>query len=71
MIIKVFLTATNAIMPIVLLSLLGYILKRIGLFTPEFVRIGNRFVFINLGKLTFLPEYHPFVHDEVEDAREA
>ena len=32
--------------------------------------ICNRFVFINLGKLTFLPEYHPFVHDEVEDAGE-
>lgn len=38
-------TAINAIMPIVLLILLGYWLRRIGFLTKEFVKVGNKFVF--------------------------
>ena len=35
----------NAILPIILLILLGYVLKRIGLFTKEFLKTGNKVVF--------------------------
>lgn len=38
-------TAVNAIVPIVLLIVLGYILKRIGFLTREFLKIGNKLVF--------------------------
>lgn len=42
---QIFLTAINAILPIVLLILLGYVLKRIGFLTKEFLKIGNKLVF--------------------------
>lgn len=41
----IFLTAANAVLPIVLLILLGYILKRVGFLTKEFIKVGNKFVF--------------------------
>lgn len=40
-----FLFALNAIMPIVLLIALGYMLKKAGLFTEEFLNRGNSFSF--------------------------
>lgn len=38
-------TATNAVVPIVLLILLGYWLKQIGFFSADFVKTGNKLVF--------------------------
>ncbi|MCD8040286.1 MAG: AEC family transporter [Clostridia bacterium] len=38
-------TAVNAILPIVLLIVLGYVLKRIKFLTGEFLKIGNKLVF--------------------------
>lgn len=38
-------TATNAVLPIVLLILLGYWLRQIGFLTGEFVKVGNKLVF--------------------------
>lgn len=40
-----FLFAFNAVMPIILLIALGYFLKKRGIFTPEFLKIGNKTVF--------------------------
>lgn len=37
--------AINSVMPIILLVALGYLLKRAGLFTGEFLRVANRTVF--------------------------
>ncbi len=42
---KIFSLAANAILPILLLIVLGYVLKRVGFLTPEFLRVGNRLVF--------------------------
>ena len=41
----IFLTTVNAVVPIILLILLGYALKRIFLFNDNFVKTGNKFVF--------------------------
>ena len=38
-------TATNAVLPIVLLILLGYWLRQIGFLSAEFVKTGNKLVF--------------------------
>ena len=38
-------TATNAVLPIVLLILLGYWLKQIGFLSADFVKTGNKLVF--------------------------
>lgn len=38
-------TAVNAVMPIILLILLGYLLRRGGFLTKEFLKIGNKLVF--------------------------
>ena len=38
-------TAVNAVVPVVLLILLGYILKEKGFITKDFVKIGNKLVF--------------------------
>lgn len=38
-------TAVNAVVPVVLLILLGYLLKRKGFLTKDFVSIGNKLVF--------------------------
>ena len=42
---QIFLTAANAVLPIVLLILLGYFLKQIGFFNKEFLAVGNKLVF--------------------------
>lgn len=42
---EIFMTAINAILPIVLLIVLGYVLKRIKFLTGEFLKIGNKLVF--------------------------
>lgn len=42
---EIFLTSVNAVMPIVLLILLGYILTRINFLNENFISIGNKFVF--------------------------
>lgn len=41
----VFITSVNAVIPIVLLILLGYLLKRFNFINDNFVKIGNKFVF--------------------------
>ncbi len=41
----VFFTSVNAVIPIILLILLGYLLKRIKFINEFFVKIGNKFVF--------------------------
>lgn len=42
---EILLFTMNSIMPLILLILLGYLLKRIGFFTKEFLKIGNKTVF--------------------------
>lgn len=42
---EAFLFAANAVLPIILLIVLGYILKRIGMFGKEFLDVGNKFTF--------------------------
>ena len=42
---KIFLTAVNAVLPIILLILLGYVLKRIKFLNKDFLKIGNKLVF--------------------------
>ena len=41
----IILTAINAILPIILLILLGYFLKRIKLLSGDFLKVGNKLVF--------------------------
>ncbi len=41
----VFFTAVNAVVPLVLLIVLGYVLKRIKFLSGDFLKIGNKFVF--------------------------
>ena len=41
----IFLTSVNAIVPIILLIVLGYLLKRINFLNTNFVKTGNKFVF--------------------------
>jgi len=41
----IFFTAVNAVLPLVLLILLGYWLRKIQFFTDAFVKVGNKFVF--------------------------
>ena len=41
----VFFTSINAVIPIILLILIGYLLKRIKFINEFFVKIGNKFVF--------------------------
>ena len=40
-----FLFSFNAILPIICLVLLGYVLRRNNIFTDEFLKVGNKFVF--------------------------
>lgn len=40
-----FIFAANSVLPIVLLIVLGYVLKRVGLLTKEFLDVGNRLTF--------------------------
>lgn len=41
----VFIFSLNAIMPLILIILLGYFLKQKGIFSKEFLKIGNKLVF--------------------------
>ncbi|MGN0804817.1 MAG: AEC family transporter [Candidatus Coproplasma sp.] len=40
-----FLTTVNAVVPIILLILLGYLLKRFKFLNKDFIKLGNKFVF--------------------------
>lgn len=42
---EIFVTTVNGVVPIILLILLGYVLKRIGFLNDNFVKVGNKFVF--------------------------
>lgn len=42
---EILLTCVNAVVPIILLIVLGYVLKRIKFFNDIFVKFGNKFVF--------------------------
>ena len=44
-VLNIMITAVNAVLPITLLILLGYFLKKINLITKEFIKIGNDLVF--------------------------
>lgn len=45
MLLDLFIFALNAVMPIILLIALGFFLKKKGLFTKEFLKVGNKTVF--------------------------
>ncbi len=48
----------NTILPILLLAVLGFLLKKIGLFTSEFLKVANNFVFrVCLPTLLFINVY--------------
>ena len=52
-------TAVNAVMPVVLVILVGYILKEKGFFTKDFVTIGNQLIFnICLPAMLFINVYN-------------
>lgn len=38
-------TATNAVFPVVLMALLGYVLQRVGFLSKEFIRVGSKLSF--------------------------
>lgn len=40
--------SANAVLPIVLLIVLGYVLKRIGMLSREFLDVGNKLTFRGL-----------------------
>ena len=56
---QIFLTALNAVVPIILLILLGYLLRQKGFLTEGFLENGNRMVFkILLPTMLFISIYH-------------
>lgn len=64
---QIFLFSFNAVMPIVLLILLGYLLKRIKLFNDNFVSTANKFVFnVALPVLLFFNVYNIRDFSEIE-----
>lgn len=64
---EIFFFAFNGVMPIVLLILLGYFLKRIKLFDDNFLRVANKFVFnAALPVLLFFNVYNIGNFDEIE-----
>ncbi|MBR5496439.1 MAG: AEC family transporter [Clostridia bacterium] len=64
---QIFLFSFNAVMPIVLLILLGYLLKRIKLFNDYFVSTANKFVFnVALPVLLFFNVYNIRDFSEIE-----
>lgn len=55
---KIIATASNAVLPIILLIVLGYVLKRIGFFGKDFLKVGNKLVFrICLPAMLFINVY--------------
>ncbi len=56
---NVFFFSINVVLPIILLSLLGFVLRSVKFLTPEFLRVGNAFVFnICLPSLLFINIYN-------------
>lgn len=54
----IFFTAANAVLPIILLILLGYLLKRAGFLGKEFLKTGNKLVFkVCLPAMLFINVY--------------
>ena len=45
MLLEILITALNAVLPILLLILLGYLLKQWNFITEDFVKLGNKLVF--------------------------
>lgn len=61
--------SVNAVLPIVLLIIFGYILKRMGMLTAEFLSVGNRLVFrVLLPAMLFYNVYSIDSLDEIEPA---
>lgn len=57
--IRILSTALNAVLPIVLLSVIGYFLKRIGFLTKQFSQIGSKLVFkVCLSSTLFINVYN-------------
>ena len=55
----ILITAMNAVLPIVLLAVLGYILKRVGFLTEGFTKVGSKLVFrVCLGVTLFVNVYN-------------
>lgn len=55
----IFMTALNAVVPIILVILLGYILRQKGFLTEDFLRVGNKLVFkLMLPSMLFVNIYH-------------
>ena len=55
----IILTAVNAVFPIILLILLGYVLRRSGFMNDNFVKIGNNLVFkVCLPAMLFINVYN-------------
>ncbi len=55
---QIFMTALNAVMPIILLILLGYILRQKGFLSEDFLRVGNKLVFkLMLPSMLFINVY--------------
>lgn len=56
---QILFTALNAVLPIVLLSVLGYCLKRIGFLTEQFAKTGSKLVFrVGLSCSLFINVYN-------------
>lgn len=56
---EIFMYAMNAVLPIILLIILGYILKCIGFFQADFLKMANKFVFrVCLPALLFYNVYN-------------
>lgn len=59
-------TAVNAVIPVVLLVLLGYCLRRVGFLTEEFARVGNKVSFnVALPCMLFINVYSIESFDEI------
>lgn len=55
---KILITAVNAVLPIVLLILLGYFLRQKGFLSEEFLKVGNKLVFkVCLPSMLFINIY--------------
>lgn len=55
---SIMMTALNAVVPIILLILLGYLLRQRGFLTPEFLQVGNKLVFkVMLPTMLFINIY--------------
>ena len=53
-----FLFALNAVLPIIIMVVIGYFLKRIGFLNAEFAKMGNKLVFrVLLPAMLFLNVY--------------